>query len=397
MSEFRNNSFANDTQADHTQRVIECEAGITKYSADLMFRDAVKVGIPLHRERWLQVIQLHTDKWGDELQASALIRQLEAALLNEINSARKMVEAILLEEAVKDVIAFNLRKDFGIDKPIPHSLSGRIDMARQIVAANRRLIESGSPFALPAAISDKIALKITEIETAIQNRSFIQNERLTAGLAKTSERERGDDLLTQAYNWVVACWSDEDMRLLEFGFVPRSMIWTSHDDQVPETPKNFIYDAANFMLAWDAGEHCTAYCVERKGENDEKFVVVANVKGLKWRLNDPYIGITYFRLVPMNGDIAGDATLPLRVGIGALPNIANFRYELADHTLRWDAVPGATVYLLLENGVDLGELFYATTVPFNQLPGEQQYVRVWGTDGYRSTHLSDIVVVPPLE
>jgi hypothetical protein len=211
------------------------------------------------------------------------------------------------------VIAFNLRKDFGLDKTFPVSLADRIDMARQIVAANRKLIEQGSPFALPVEVSDKLALKITEIETAIRNRAFVQNERLTAGLAKSNERHFGNILMFQTYSWVTAFWSPDDMRLLEFGFVPRSQIWTSPENQTPVTPKNFAYDAANFMLTWDSSEYAKSYRIERKGENDEEFVQVASVEALKWRLNGPYIGINYFRVVPTNGAVDGDATLPLRV------------------------------------------------------------------------------------
>ena len=130
-------------------------------------------------------------------------------------------------------------------------------------------------------------------------------------------------------------------------------------------------------------------------EGEATYKLIASASTNQWILNAPFLGSNEFRVRGVVNGTDTEPTLPVKVGIGALGEIKNFRYDTVDRKLKWDLVPGATMYLILENGEDIGEIFHTNEVSFLPLPDMEQKVKVFGTNGMQSTLWSDEIIIYP--
>ena len=61
------------------------------------------------------------------------------------------------------------------------------------------------------------------------------SQRRETTVEKNIEREKGNKYLRRVFHRAISFWGDNDSRLLELGFVPKSTIWT---DDKPHSPQN---------------------------------------------------------------------------------------------------------------------------------------------------------------
>ncbi|MCD6501170.1 hypothetical protein J7L01_01080 [bacterium] len=233
MAEFKNNQFTNDSNDEHMLRVNMCVTGMTNHP-EVGFRGTLVADMTTHRDTFESLENQHADEWGDEQAATAFTNLCEDELDDKLSSARFMVESMLAEEAVIGVAELDIRRDFGIEQPKPRTRASRLALGKKMVETNARYVLELSPYALPEPFFADLEAKVTALETAIDTHATELGERLSVGKAKELERARGDRLLVQAFKWFRAVYTDDAEILLEFGFVPKSQIWTQGQPEPPE-------------------------------------------------------------------------------------------------------------------------------------------------------------------
>jgi hypothetical protein len=211
-------------------------SGATEYGVEISFRGTLVADIATHSGIWNGILIEHEDKKGNEAAATALIKSHKEKLVSLIVAGRSFVDSILDEDAAAGIAEHDIKKDFGYEGDTPEGAADLIELGRQMATANARYIADSNPFALPAAPFIAIGAKAEELEVAIDSRKKIHLEAIHVGKLKDLERAKGDKLLSQAFNWVVAVWGDNDERLEAFGFVPKSQIWTEKKKAAPEKP-----------------------------------------------------------------------------------------------------------------------------------------------------------------
>ena len=237
MAEFPNNQFSHDTIAEHIVRVRMCVTGMTNHP-EAAFRGDLVVKMTAHRDTFETLEVQHGDEWGDEEAATAYTNLCEDALSAKLSSARYMIESMIEEEEIAPVAANDLRREFGIVATKPRDRDGMVKLAIKMTKTNARYVLEVSPYALPEDFFLDMETKMTALINAMDAHAKELNERLTIGDAKLVERDRGDVLLSNAFKWLVALYGEDANVLLEFGFVPKSQIWTpgSGDPEPPPEP-----------------------------------------------------------------------------------------------------------------------------------------------------------------
>ena len=347
MADFRNNAITNDTNDQHTLRVDLCVVGMAKFEVELGFRGGLVAQMTKHQTDWNAATQDLTDQHGDELAATALLNQLEAELHDMLVSARWMVESMLYEDDVQGVEEHDIRCDFGLDKSIPFSHPGQLAIAKKMVSTNERYIADVSPYALPAAPFDAMKAKYEAFDDAIETRSTEKHEELHAGKVKEIERANGDRLLARAFKWICAIWDDNDDRLLEFGFVPKSQIWTPAPFPAP---KNLAYDEPTATTSWDAVEGADSYQLDYRlnGASGDWTTLYEGVDNFTTN-KPPDPGEYDFRVRAIaEGKLgAWSGVLEVNFSGGALVGVpTGFKFDDVKQEFSWDWLELALVYEL---------------------------------------------------
>ena len=223
---FKNNRFSGDTHEEHLQRCELCAAGVATYDIELNFRPS-----------WVADIADHADGFDDILNAQNIedaewrgaVTALSAArdALYELNaSARWMVKTILddpeLPAGDKRLIgdAFDIRDD------LTKGFFNLTKNTRRLLNGQEKLVDMGASWTLPSAIVANLTAALAEMEVLADSAQKEHGEKLKSTEDVYSAREVGENLLRNIFRWVVANWGDNDPRMLEFGFVPKSQIWT---------------------------------------------------------------------------------------------------------------------------------------------------------------------------
>jgi len=348
MADFRNNNVGRDSNDQHTLRVELCVAGMDKYGAELAFRGKLVEQMTKHREDWDAATQGLVDEWGDEVAATALVNKLETELHDMLVSARWMVESMLHEDDVQGVEEHDIRRDFGLNRSIPYSHPGQLALARQMTETNERYIAEGSPYALPEAPFNAMKEKNKNFRDAIEKRSDELGEALHAGKFKEFERAKGDTLLARAFKWICAVWDNNDTRLLEFGFVPKSQIWTPGGDKFP-APTKLIYDQFRNDFTWNPVEKATRYELEVKNKlTQEKITIKTELNQKRVPLEKGEYEAKVRAIKEASAEVASDWSDVLELSIAEAPG--HFKYNPGQHEFSWDSVAGANMYELQKEG-----------------------------------------------
>jgi len=246
MAEFPNNQFSRESNAEHMLRVNLCVDGMTAHP-EVEFRGDLVLKMTTHRDDFESLENQHAAEWGDEQAATAYTNLCEDALAAKLSSARYLIQSMIEEEELVPVKANELRRDFGVEGSKPRDRDGMIALGKKMVETNARLVTELSPYALPEAFFVDLETKTGALYDAIKSHEKELNERLTVGEAKQAERDRGDVLLSNAFKWLVALYGEDANILLEFGFTPKSQIWTPGSGG-GEQPENWDDPLTGFIV-----------------------------------------------------------------------------------------------------------------------------------------------------
>lgn len=225
MAQFKNNDFVHDPHATHSIRIEFCIKGIEALEGEIDFPGTVVEELREHASIWNPLSFDLTDQTGDQLAATGRVAKRTVELTKMIVSARLMVQSVAKSAATQDEYKA-VMEDYGAFGTIPKVRLKMIRLAKKMIAANARYVANGSPYALPVERFDEMSAKVIEIEEAIALQDVEKSERHHAAVKKRLERQKGDRLLSALFKWLCALWGVDDTRLLLFGFVSKSQIWT---------------------------------------------------------------------------------------------------------------------------------------------------------------------------
>ncbi len=389
MAYVKNNSFTSDTEENRCMRLILVQNNISTYATELGVGGQLLAWAEACYTKYSLCLTNAVNANGEKVEAKQEEENKLTIARNYYIKAKELLLATITEFQPDDLIV----KAYGIDGPAPRKLMEFFTAVDVMHAEQLKLLGASDPRVLPQTVMDKLVALTNDIKPFVDNYS---EKELISDLAFNAKHETFDIdsvKLRLLYTSAVIVWGDDSDKLKLFGFVPKSEIWT-HDRL--SVPQNFSYEASTFSLRWAKVEHATFYRIEHRLEGENSFSEVGVTDKNYFTLCKPFIGVNEFRVRAAVEDENGDATQALRIGIGVLGTIRNFRYDSTAESLKWDPVGGAICYLLLVNGEDLGELFYTTTVPFRPAHDERLFVQVWGTNGMASTELSDEIVIDPV-
>ncbi len=284
----------------------------------------------------------------------------------------------------------NILIEFGLDKPIPVAYSEIKDYA-DVVDAHWQLVRMESRFMPVQSLCDELTTLVNQYNILRIQQITVMGEYQQSTEAKNIARGAHNFVERNIFTWYCA-----------FHPNPYDEWWTktpwgkatsSQGGKLP-APKNLLYDSGSVRLKWEPVERATFYVIEHKFTNDANYKEVARVVDNQWRLREPYIGASNFRVsAGLSGDV-GESCPPIEIVIHPLGEINNFRWESFDETLRWDSVDGATCYLLLANDEPFGELFFTNSVHVAPDLEVDLRMQVWATNGTYATPRSAYVIIP---
>jgi len=322
MAEFKNNAFTIDTNDQHGHRVDICVEGMATYDAELAFRGDLVDDMTAHRDTWHGLEVSHVDEWADEKDATAIINNIEKEITEVIVSIRSMVDSMLAEEEVIGISEHDIRDGFAAVGRIPRSTEGLKRVANQMIATNVRFHDEGNPYALPEAQFDTLSELLDDLEDAVNNRLDELRQAKHVGKQKELERKKGDRLLLQAFKWTVANWGDDDERLLQLGFVPKSQIHTPGDPPPDwpdwpgpaETFTASIIEPGVVELVYSGVKESTIGWLHRRKVGIVDWTLVADDLPMNaedivpFRDYDVLPATWEYRFIPMRGDEHGEAS-----------------------------------------------------------------------------------------
>lgn len=389
MAHLKNNGFSVDTEENRCMRLMLIQNNISMWAGELGIGGQLLAWAETCYTKFNLLLTAAINANGEKVEAKQEEELKFSNARNYYIKAKELLLATINEFQPDDMIV----KAYGIDGASPRKLMEFFTAVDVMHAEQLKLIGAADPRVLPQTVMDKLVALTNEIKAFVDNYS---EKELTSDLAFNAKHECFDAdyiKLRLLYTSAVVVWGVDSDKLKLLGFVPKSEIWTHEKLGVPQ---NLTYEANTFSLRWAPVLHATFYRIEHRLEGANSFSQVAVTDKNYFTLSRPFIGANDFRVRAAIEDEDGDATVALRVGIGALGTIRNFRYDTVEQALKWDLVGGATCYLLLVNGEDLGELFYTNVVPFRASHDERLFVQVWGTNGMASTALSDEIVIDPV-
>lgn len=287
----------------------------------------------------------------------------------------------------------NILQEFGLNKILPRGNAEIKDLADKVWSIWQvRSIEQ--QFAPIKSEGDLLGSQIGAYNMLLSAQNSAQNNLSRCSNEKKSARDAHNKIEREIFSWYRAYYrkpTDDYWAQTPWGKSSPD----SGSQPVPPTPRSLIYDSGSLRLKWEPIKSADFYRIEHRMEGEATYKLIASASTNQWILNAPFLGSNEFRVRGVVNGTDTEPTLPVKVGIGALGEIKNFRYDTVDRKLKWDLVPGATMYLILENGEDIGEIFHTNEVSFLPLPDMEQKVKVFGTNGMQSTLWSDEIIIYP--
>lgn len=389
MSEARNNSFTKDSINTRLYRLMRMQNNINLYSAELGLAQALVTWANSCYTVFSQTVTEARVADGEANDATILLHNKFSDVNVQYQDAKDLIIALLRQSNDNKF----LYASYGVNRSTPSSYNGLVESIETFAETNARLVAAGDPRVISQVIVQNMVTAKNNL-LAEMEKSGIQHRKSTVAYqAQHSLFQKDTPNLRLVLKTAALVWGNNDPRLRDLGFVPKSQIWTPSETPLP-TPANFVYEPASVAFVWDSVQAATAYRVEHRDGETGEFSTICETPNAKWILNLPYFGEHFFRVCALNGEAESAPTAPIKLGMGALGNITGFYWDELTELLHWDAVTGATGYLLLDGDRDLGEVFTTTAVLIHPITEGPQNMRVWGTNGLQATTLSDVVVIP---
>jgi len=233
---FKGNQFSRDTHEEHLQRCQLCAIGVVTYDGELSFRPSWKADITAHAPNFEALMNEQNIQDAEWRGAVTSLETARNNLYEYNSSARWMVKAILDDPLMDSGVLRLIGDAFDIDGDLTKGFFNLTENTRKLLNGQTKLVDLGAPWTLPAVMVAKLTYGLTVVESFADTAEDEHGEKLKATDDIYTARTFGENLLRNIFRWVVANWGDDDPRMLEFGFVPKSQIWTPGTPE-PGTPE----------------------------------------------------------------------------------------------------------------------------------------------------------------
>jgi len=262
---FKNNSVTLDTNWQHLGRCQLCKTASSTHEVDLGLRASWVLDMGTHATNFEDQLNKQNLEDAEYHGAVADLEEKRDVLYEAILSARWMIKTIIDDPTLTKGDRRMIEDVFDISQPVEsRGYDLIIEIANDILTGQQKLVDMAAVWKLPDGVITNLTNAKTALETANETAKIEHGEKLNATETLNTMRAAGNNLLRNIYRWAIAVWGDDDSRLLEFGFVPKSMIWT---ENTPYAPKNFHFDESDATFKWDAIEDVTAYQLDYRLTN----------------------------------------------------------------------------------------------------------------------------------
>jgi len=223
---FPNNQFSGDTHEEHLQRCQLCAIGVATYNPELSFRPSWVADIPAHAINFQALFDAQNMEDAEWHGAVAALEAARNSVYELNSSARWMVKTILDDPTMASGDLRLIDDAFDIDGDLTKGFFNLTQNTRKLLRGQEKLVAMSATWGLSATMVTNLTNGLADIESFADVAEDEHGEKLKATDDLYTARDFGENLLRNIYRWVVANWGDDDPRMLEFGFVPKSQIWT---------------------------------------------------------------------------------------------------------------------------------------------------------------------------
>ncbi len=385
-----NNSFSKDTDGSREERCLLLQSNIDTYAAELGITGVLLTWAQTSHASWTQAWTAADVEQGELNEAYQEFQKKFDEVRKYYAKAKDLLISIIDQYGKND----DIMSAYDVDIQTPTSRKSLFHAIDDMRETDARLTAAGDPRVLPFTVITQLTTLRNEANDLYISATQGKSQKMSAFELKKTAFDLGSTNLKVIYSYAKLIWGDDSPKLLDLGFVPKSQIWTTNEEEILPAPKNLAYDSTSIKLNWSEVPTATTYIIEHKLKSDEKFSVIAKTNKLEWILNNGFIGQNQFRVTAQSPEQTSEPSAPLDIEIFSLGVIMNFRYEATEQMLRWDLLAGAVDYLVLIDDEPVGELLHVNYMRISPDPERDIYAQVWATNGFYATPRSDVVVIP---
>jgi len=390
----RNNAPSHDDDSTRSDRTLLLQTNVDTYSGDLGIAGVLLTWAQGCHTGWQDAMTAATGESGQTEEASQEFRLKYDECHNYYQRAKNMLLSIIYQYQKPDEIV----EAYEIDGSTPRNRGDLETAIDNIVRQHDIFIADADPRVLPQTIVDQMV--VLKDEMAVKW-TFVKQERIESRDAFDDKQELfNDDSLKLSLIYDMACmiWGPDDNRLINLGFLPRSMVWT---EDKPPYPTNFAHDGAQFT--WDVVEGVDSYEVDYRltgdsGDWTQLYKGAENFTNKK----PPDPGEYDFRIRSWADDDSGAWSGVLLVNFlngGVLPAPTGFIFDDKKQEFSWDFMQAALLYELeisRDEGQTWAQKYFDVRTYFNagHLDTGKALARVRALDGYQEP---GEWTAPPLE
>ena len=248
----KNNSFTRDTDGEHLERVLGLSANIDTHAAGLFITGDELASCQSAGADWTTAVTNASVESGEAEEATETLNNALQELYDYYVSAKEILLAKIYAISKPDKII----AEYGIEGITPHNYDGLYLKVNRWLETNTRLVAEGDPRVVDSGIIADLTTHLTNITECWHDSREEQREKSEAYALKQSLFESQVTLLNFVFGKAKLRWGNDDPRLRDLGFVPKSEIWT---EKTPPAPKNFAFDDVTETFSWDAVEGVDTY------------------------------------------------------------------------------------------------------------------------------------------
>jgi len=248
----KNNNMGHDRDGEHLERVLLLSKNIDTYAAELNVTGDDLADCRRAGADWTAIVTVAHVESGEAVGATQSLTNTLKNAYSYYVYAREILLATINAEGGDD----NLIEEYGIKGTTLWYYDDLYVRISQWLETDRRFVDDGNPCVVDRDIIEGLNLHLTNISERWHGSQEAHREKFQAYADKRSLFERQNMLLNIILGKAKLHWGNDDPRLKDLGFVPKSEIWTIKG--IPP-PKNFVFDDTTGIFSWDAVEGAEEY------------------------------------------------------------------------------------------------------------------------------------------
>jgi hypothetical protein len=248
----KNNNLARDKEGEHLERVLALSQNVDTYATELVIVGDELTNCQTASADWTTAVTVAGVESGEAQEATESLNNA----LQKAHTYYVFAKEILLAKIYAISKPDNIVIEYGIVGETPYDYNGLYVKINMWLETNTRLVAEIDPRVVDISIITGLTAHITSI-TALWHDSREEHcEKNQAYVTKRMLFDAQVILLNLVFGKCKLKWGNDDPRLKDLGFVPKSEIWT---EKTSPAPKNFIYDDGTGVFSWDAVEGVDLY------------------------------------------------------------------------------------------------------------------------------------------